>query len=159
MKRTVIGLFLLLLTSLVVQADEKRSAFDNAVEMARIHGFTEILRNSGIPIETLRNGDYTLLIPVDVSFYKLTPQQYQRLLSPEEKKLAEDYVHAHMVAGRLTLEQLAAGSYQSLAGTPIKVTIGAAGAPATVNGHKVFQGEITGTKGIVHLIEGFLLEP
>ena len=147
--------FLLLLAPLSLRAAEGRPAFSVAVSTARIHSFTEILRNSGLSEETLRKEDYTLIVPVDVSFYKLTPEQYKKLLSPAEKELAAKYIQACMVKGKLTIDDLAKGSYTTVSGIPIKVTT-VGGKPA-INGCPVFQAGIAGTKGIVHLIEGFVL--
>src|SRR5438105_2717314 len=107
MKIKTLFLGCLLLAPLVLRAAEARPAYSVAVSTARIHSFTEILRNSGLSETALRTEDYTLIIPVDVSFYKLTPEQYKRLLSPAEKDLAVKYVQACMVKGKLTVDELA----------------------------------------------------
>lgn len=156
MKNSIASLLILALAVLPLQAQSKRSAFDTAVSTARIHSFTEILRNSGIPIESLRAGDFTLLIPVDISFYALTPPQYKALLAGEDKELAVKYIEAHLVKGTYTLKQLTEKPVKTVGGIEVNV---AAGTPATVNGVKVFQGDITGTTGAVHLIHGFLFTP
>jgi uncharacterized surface protein with fasciclin (FAS1) repeats len=147
---------MLLLVPLLVRAAETRPAFAVAVSTARMHSFTEILRNSGLSEEALRTEDYTLIVPVDVSFYKLTSEQYKKLLSPAEKALAVKYVQSCMVKGRLTIDELAKGGYTTVSGIPLKVT---GGAKPAVNGCPVFQSGIVGSKGIVHLIEGFLFTP
>lgn len=156
MKNKTLFLGCLLLAPLGLRAAELRPAYSVAVSTARIHSFTEILRNSGLSETALRTEDYTLIIPVDVSFYKLTPEQYQKLLSPAEKDLAVKYVQSCMVKGRLTLDELAKGSYTTVSGIPVKVT---AGPKPAINGCPVFQAGIGGSKGIVHLIEGFLFTP
>ena len=159
MKRNTAVLFLIAFMGLSLRAQSNRSAFDNAVATARIHSFTEILRNSGIPIEDLRNGDVTLIIPVDTSFYKLTKEQYSQLLLSQDKDLSEKYIRSHMLSGRLSLKELVEGPHKTIGGIEIKATPAANGAPATINGHRVFQAEISGTHGIVYLIEGFLFQP
>ena len=159
MKKIAASLLLLALAVLPLQAQSKRSAFDAAVSTARIHSFTEILRNSGLPIESLRDGDVTLLVPVDISFYKLTPAQYQALLSGEDKALAVKYIEAHLVKGTYSLKQLGEKPVKTVGGIELKVVAGTGGAPATINGLPVFQADITGTNGAVHFIQGFLFQP
>jgi len=156
MKKLTASLLLLALAVLPLQAQSKRSAFDTAVATARIHSFTEILRNSGIPIETVRNGDVTMLVPVDISFYDITPAQYKALLSGEDKALAKKYIEAHLIKGTFSLKQLAEKPVKTVGGIDVKVVLGT---PATVNGVKVFQGDVTGTNGTVHMIHGFLFTP
>jgi uncharacterized surface protein with fasciclin (FAS1) repeats len=140
----------------------KRSVLDAAVSTARIHSFTEILRNSGIPIERLRSEDITLLVPIDISFYDLTPEQYTRLLSPNDRELAVKYVESHMVKGKYSLQQLEAGSVQTVNGLQIAVTTqsGPSGSreSASINGLPVFQADISGTNGYAHFIRGFLID-
>lgn len=159
MKRFLAAVLLAALAAAPLQAESKRSAFDTAVSTARIHSFTEILRNSGIPIESLRDGDVTLVVPVDTSFYKLTPAQYQALLSGADKALAVKYIEGHMVKGTYTLKQLAEKPVKTVGGIELKVVLGTDGAPATINGLKVFQSDITGSNGAVHFIQGFLFQP
>lgn len=156
MKTLFASLLLLALAVLPLQAQSKRSAFDAAVSTARIHSFTEILRNSGIPIESLRGGDVTLLVPVDISFYDITPVQYKALLSGEDKALAKKYIEAHLIKGTYSLKQLAEKPVKTVGGIEVKVALGN---PGTVNGVKVFQADITGDNGTVHMIHGFLFKP
>lgn len=138
-------------------AEEDRSVLDNAVSTAKIHSFTEILRNSGIPLERLRTEEVTLLIPVDVSFYDITPEQYARLFAPDNRELAVRYVESHVIAGRLSLAELQAGPHRTLNGLEVSVAAAAGGRPA-VNGRPIVQEEI-GYNGRAYFIQGFLFDP
>lgn len=164
MKRALVVLLsVLVMPQLADSQPGKRTVLDAAVSTARIHSFTEILRNSGIPIERLRTEEITLLIPVDISFYDLTPEQYARLLSPNDRALAVSYIESHMIEGKYSLHQLEEGSVKTVNGTAITVTTapGPSGAPGAtaINGKPVFQAGITGTNGYAHFIHGFLITP
>src|SRR5687768_14574338 len=75
-------------------AADDRSAFTKAIASSRIYGFMEILRNSGLPEESVNGADVTLIIPIDTSFYTLTPERYTALLAPANKELAARYIRA-----------------------------------------------------------------
>lgn len=156
--------FLSWLTALAIfplaAAEHDRSVLDNAVSTAKIHSFTEILRNSGIPIERLRNEEVTLLIPVDVSFYDLTPEQYERLLAPNDRALAIAYIESHIVKGRFSLRDLEAGSHRTVNGTDVVVTRSlGSDESAAINGRPILQAGIVGSNGYAYLIHGFLSSP
>jgi uncharacterized surface protein with fasciclin (FAS1) repeats len=140
-------------------AADDRSAFTKAVASSRIYGFMEILRNSGLPEETVNGPEVTLIIPVDTSFYTLTPEKYQALLSPANKDLAAKYIKAHVVAGKLSMADLAAGNFKTLGGIELKVTGKMATTPGKMNGCKVVLADQAGGKGMFHLIDGFLFAP
>jgi uncharacterized surface protein with fasciclin (FAS1) repeats len=137
-------------------AEGERSVLDEAVSTARIHSFTEILRNSGIPIERLRTEEVTLLIPVDISFYDLTPEQYERLLSPGDVDLAIDYVESHVIPGSYSLTELREGTHTTLNGLKVEVTTSSE--TTMINGAPLFESGIVGSNGYAHLIHGFLVE-
>lgn len=142
-----------------LSAADDRTAFTKAVATSRIYGFLEILRNSGLP-ETMVNGaDVTLLIPVDTTFYTLPPEKYQALLSPANKELAAKYIKAHVVAGKLTVADLAAGSFKTMGGGEVKVAAKSGTEPAKVNGFNFIVADQAGSTGIFHLIDGFLTVP
>jgi uncharacterized surface protein with fasciclin (FAS1) repeats len=141
-----------------LSAADDRPAFTKAVASSRIYGFMEILRNSGLPEETV-GGEVTLVIPVDTTFYTLTPERYQALLSPANKELAAKYVKAHVVSGKLTLAQLAAGTFKTLGGIELKISPKSAIEAAKINGAKVILADQAGAQGMFHLIDGFLFAP
>jgi uncharacterized surface protein with fasciclin (FAS1) repeats len=141
-----------------VAADD-RSAFTKAIASSRIYGFMEILRNSGLAEESVNGADVTLIIPIDTSFYTLTPERYTALLAPANKELAARYIRAHVVSGRLTIAQLAAGGHKTLGGVEIKVAPGAKTEAAKVNGCRVVLADQSGSTGMFHLIDGFLFQP
>jgi uncharacterized surface protein with fasciclin (FAS1) repeats len=144
------------LAARAVAADD-RSVFTKAIASSRIWGFMEILRNSGLPEETV-DGDVTLLIPIDTAFYKLTPERYKALLSPKNKELATRYIRAHVVKGRWTIAQLAAGGHQTLNGAELTATLSDAGKPSKVNGCPVVFVDQDSSTGMFNLIDGFLLK-
>lgn len=154
-------LLLLILAALPLSglSADDRTAFTKAVASSRVYGFLEILRNSGLPEGMLNGADVTLLIPVDTTFYTLTPEQYQALLSPANQELAARYIKAHVVAGKLTVAELAAGSFKTMGGVEVKVTAKSATGPAKINGCKFILADQAGAKGMFHLIDGFLSVP
>lgn len=138
-------------------ATDDRSVFTKAIASSRIWGFMEILRNSGLPEETVDH-DVTLLIPIDTAFYKLTPERYKALLSPKNKELATRYIRAHVVKGRWTIAQLAAGGHQTLDGGHVTATLSDSGIQPKVNGCAVVLTDQDSRTGMFNLIDGFLLK-
>lgn len=138
-------------------AADDRSVFTKAIASSRIWGFMEILRNSGLPEETVNN-DVTLLIPIDTAFYKLTSERYKALLSPKNKELATRYIRAHVVKGRWTIAQLAAGGHQTLNGAELTITLSDSGKRPKVNDCPVVLLDQDSTTGMFNLIDGFLLK-
>lgn len=157
--RSLVLLLLAALSLVHAGAADDRSAFTKAVASSRVYGFMEILRNSGLPEETVNGPEVTLIIPIDTTFYTLTPERYQALLSPANKDLAAKYIKAHVVAGKLTVADLAAGTYKTLGDIELKVAAKSATAPAKINGGKVVLADQAGGKGMFHLIDGFLFAP
>ena len=137
---------------------DSRSAFTKAIATSRIFGFMEIFRNSGLP-EQMLHGDVTLIIPVDTSFYALAPTVYQRLLAPASRELAVAYIQAHVIKGTFTLDQIASGKAQTLAGQPVVLKPAATGQPATLGDRRVLLANQAGATGAFHLIDGFLVLP
>lgn len=152
-------LFLLPAWAATGRAADDRSAFTKAVASSRIYAFMEILRNSGLPETTVDGADVTLIIPVDTSFYALTPERYQALLAPANKELAARYVRAHVVAGRVTVADLVTGGFKTLGGIELKAVPRSATEPAKVNGCRFVLADQAGATGMFHLIDGFLFAP
>ena len=138
-------------------ATDERSVFTKAIASSRIWGFMEILRNSGLPEESVDH-DVTLLIPIDTAFYKLTPERYKALLSPKNKEFATRYIRAHVVKGRWTIAQLAGGGHQTLDGGEITVVQSDSGKLPKVNGCPVVLFDQDSSTGMFNLIDGFLLK-
>ena len=161
MKKTLAFVYSLTVatTLAVAGAETDRSVLDNAVSTAKIHSFTEILRNSGIPIEQLRKEEITLLIPVDVSFYDLTPEQYQRLLSPNDRALAVKYIESHMIKGRFSLRELEASKHWTVSGAEVTAATTSGAGETAINGHAIVDDKIVGRNGHAYLIHGFLMSP
>jgi uncharacterized surface protein with fasciclin (FAS1) repeats len=140
-------------------AADDRTAFTKAVASSRIYGFMEILRNSGLPEETVNGPAVTLIIPVDTTFYTLPPEKYQALLSPANKELAAKYIKAHVVTESLKVADLAAGSFKTMGGVELKAVAKTGTEPGRINGAKVILADQAGGKGIFHLVDGFLWIP
>jgi uncharacterized surface protein with fasciclin (FAS1) repeats len=157
--RVGLALPLLVLAPSALRAQAERPALNNAVSTGRIFGYLQILRLAGVSVESLTSEDVTLILPIDTTFYELPPDHYQRIFSPDNRDLALKYVQAHMIRGKVTLQQLAEGNYRTVAGIEIKAVLGGLGEAATINGCKVVRADIVGTRGTVHLIAGWLFRP
>lgn len=81
------------------------------------------------------------------------------MLSPANRELAARYIKAHVVVGKFTVAELAAGSVRTMGGVEVKTTAGSATGPARINGCKFVLADQAGSKGLFHLIDGFLFVP
>jgi uncharacterized surface protein with fasciclin (FAS1) repeats len=132
----------------VVMTDKRFSMLSDAIRAA---GLTDTLRAAG-PV--------TLFAPTDAAIEKLSQDERDSLMKPENKERLVAALKHHVIAGRFTrveLASLAEGSaLKTLAGDTVAVT--ASGASVKVGGvSQVVQADIAAGSGVVHVLDAVLL--
>ncbi len=120
--------------------------FNTLLELATTAGLTEALSTETI----------TIFAPTDEAFAAL-PAETHKMLRDDPKKLAE-VLKYHVVAGTVPAsEMVEAKSLTTLQGEPITVTV--TGEVVEANDSKVLMTDVTGSNGIIHVIDAVLFPP
>ena len=111
---------------------------------ARIADLTEALSHKG---------RFTVFVPTDEAFLKLSARGFDALLKdPARLKAVLNY---HTVSGHLLTEDLKSGEMTTLQGLTLTATV--SGADVRVNDARVVQPNMVATNGVVHTIESIIL--
>jgi uncharacterized surface protein with fasciclin (FAS1) repeats len=125
---------------------------------------TKAIQAAGLT-ETLSgktSGPYTLFGPINSAFTRLPAGTVDSLLKPENKAQLTTLLKNHVVAGRLTKEDLLklkeGDELPTLAGTKLKVGALVRGTPA-IGGAGVTSADILTDNGVIHIINAVLVPP
>lgn len=110
-------------------------------------------------VDTLNGGEFTVFAPVDSAFAALPADTVATLKTPAGAATLSSVLTYHVVAGKMTPEQLIeAGAVPTVEGKTVQV----AGTPdaMTVNGSaKVICGNVQTSNATVYLIDSVLMPP
>ena len=134
----------------VAAKDSRLSTLVKAIQAA---GLTETLSGK-------TSGPYTLFGPLNSAFSRLPSGKLDSLLKPENKEQLVTLLKNHLVAGRLTKEDLAkmkeGDELTTLAGTKLKIGAPQRGTP-TIGGARVVAADILTDNGVIHIISAVLV--
>lgn len=110
---------------------QSNTIYDLVVADERFSTLRDLLSDAGLT-ETLLTGEYTLFAPTDDAFAALPEGTLAALASDTEALKA--LLLYHVVTGKLSAEQVAAGNLQTAAGTTLTVSANLSPAVETSNG-------------------------
>lgn len=110
--------------------------------------------------ETLAGeGPYTVFAPTDEAFAALPEGTLDTLLQPENKETLTQILTYHVIPAEVMAADVTAGEVETVAGSPLDVTVDDATGDVMVNGANVVQTDISASNGVIHAIDEVLLPP
>jgi transforming growth factor-beta-induced protein len=137
-------------------ATHSRTIVDTAVSAGSFNTLVAALKAADLA-ETLNGeGPFTVFAPTDEAFAKLPPGTLETLLKPENKGRLQEILTYHVVSGRLMAKDVA--KLDSAATVNGKnFTISKNGGAVMVDNAKVLKTDITGSNGVIHVIDSVIL--
>jgi len=110
-------------------------------------------------VSTLQGeGPFTVFAPTDAAFAKLPAGTVETLLLPENKDQLVAILTYHVVAGRVTANQVVnLNTADTVQGAAVQVSVD--GSTVRINDAIVTTTDIEATNGIIHVIDTVLLPP
>ena len=110
-------------------------------------------------VDVLSNaGPFTVFAPTNAAFDKLPKGTVESLLKPENKEKLADILQYHVAVGGYKEEMLTDGKTLNMANGG-NVTVSVKDGKITLNGSATLGGTVVASNGLVHVIDGVLLEP
>lgn len=108
-------------------------------------------------VETLKGaGPFTVFAPTNAAFTALPAGTVEGLLKPESKDALTKILTYHVVAGSVKAADLTDGQIiKTLQGQDLTVSI--KDGKVMINGANVTAADLSGTNGVVHVIDGVLM--
>ncbi|WP_154855908.1 fasciclin domain-containing protein [Cyclobacterium xiamenense] len=108
-------------------------------------------------VETLSgDGPFTVFAPTDAAFAALPEGTVASLLEPENKEQLTGILTYHVVAGNVLAADLSDGQVvETLNGKTLLVSI--ADGTVKINGATVTAADLSGSNGVIHVIDGVLI--
>lgn len=108
-------------------------------------------------VETLKGaGPFTVFAPTNAAFAALPTGTVEGLLKPESKDALTNILTYHVVAGAVKASDLIDGQkVKTLQGEELTVSI--KDGKVTINGANVTAADLTGSNGVVHVIDAVLM--
>jgi uncharacterized surface protein with fasciclin (FAS1) repeats len=101
------------------------------------------------------SGPFTLFAPSDLAFEQLQHGTMENLLAPENKTALTDFINHHVVAGKISYDDLKDGEkLKNLQGKELSVEI--KGNKVYIDGALIQTPNIKSTNGVVHMLDGVL---
>lgn len=130
----------------LVETAASAGQFNTLLELATTAGLAEALSTENV----------TIFAPTDEAFAKL-PSDTLKMLQDDSEKLAE-VLKYHVVAGAVPASQVVASkTLDTLQGEPITVTV--TGETVQVNDSTVLMTDVTGSNGVIHVIDAVMMPP
>ena len=129
-----------------------KSIVDTAIAAGNFSTFVASLKAAGM-IEALSGkGPFTVFVPTDEAFKRLSAGAYEALLKDQAKLKA--VLNYHVVSGTFMAKDVRPGEVMTLQGS----TLTATGSPnVTVNGARVTQADVIATNGVIHVIDAVIV--
>jgi uncharacterized surface protein with fasciclin (FAS1) repeats len=145
-----------------------KTIVENASKSADHTTLVAAVKAAGL-VETLSGpGPFTVFAPTNAAFQKLPAGTVDTLVKPESKKALTGILTYHVVAGRMTAQDLAKAIEQG-GGTAKLTTVAGGSLTATQTGgtitlkdakggtSKVTQGDVMQSNGVVHVVDTVLM--
>jgi uncharacterized surface protein with fasciclin (FAS1) repeats len=144
-----------LLTAAASAADKQKDIVDTAVAAGSFKTLAAALQAADL-IEALKSeGPFTVFAPTDEAFAKLPKGTVETLLKPENKEKLASILKYHVVAGKVTSDQVVKlSAAKTLQGGEVKID---AGDGVKVNDATVTKADIPASNGVIHVIDTVLL--
>jgi transforming growth factor-beta-induced protein len=140
-----------------VNAVTQMDIVDTAVGAGSFKTLAAALKAAGL-VETLKGaGPFTVFAPTDEAFAKLPAGTVEGLLKPENKAKLADILKYHVVAGKVSAEQVVTlSTAKTVLGKEVKITKNATGG-VMIDGAKVTKTDINCSNGVIHVIDSVIL--
>jgi uncharacterized surface protein with fasciclin (FAS1) repeats len=108
-------------------------------------------------VETLSGaGPFTIFAPTNAAFSALPAGTVENLLKPENKEKLTSVLTYHVVAGNVMAANISDGQVvKTLNGQDLKVSI--KDGKVMINGANVIAADLTGSNGVIHVVDAVLL--
>lgn len=114
----------------------------------------ELVTTAGL-VETLQGeGPFTVFAPVDAAFTALPAATLDAVLA--DPALLAKVLTYHVLPGVLTIDQLPPGTYTTVAGVDLTITLDADGR-TLVDGNPILVQNVRATNGVIHVIGAVLV--
>ena len=156
MKKIILSITSLLMTSTLLIGAPKKDIVDTAVEAGSFKTLVTAVKAAGL-VDTLKGkGPFTVFAPTDEAFAKLPKGTVASLLKPENKQKLVDILTYHVVSGKVKAKKAAKlDSAKTVNGA--EITIKPYGKTLMINEAKVVKADIKTSNGIIHVIDAVLL--
>jgi uncharacterized surface protein with fasciclin (FAS1) repeats len=136
--------------------DAQKDIVDTAVAAGKFNTLVAAVKAAGL-VETLKGkGPYTVFAPTDEAFEKLPKGTVESLLKPENKKKLAAILTYHVVAGKVTADDVVGlKSAKTVQGSSAKVTVN--GDKVKIDDANVVKTDIMTSNGVIHVIDAVLM--
>lgn len=136
-------------TSNIVEIAVAAGSFETLVAAVEAAFLTEALASPG---------PFTVFAPTDAAFAALPAGTVESLLLPENRDQLVDILTYHVVAGKVTSDQVTGlSSATTLEGSDIDIAV--VNGAVKINNATVITPDIMATNGVIHVIDSVLLPP
>jgi uncharacterized surface protein with fasciclin (FAS1) repeats len=130
----------------IVEIAAGNSDFSTLVAAVKAAGLAETLSGTG---------PFTVFAPTNAAFEKLPKGTVESLLKPEAKEKLTGILTYHVVSGNVLAKDVKPGKVKTVNGA--ELTIEVKDGVVTVDGAKVVTTDITGSNGVIHVIDSVVL--
>lgn len=151
----------LLASVLVTSVTHAADIVDTAVKAGQFKTLVAAVKAAGL-VPTLKSrGPFTLFAPTDAAFARLPKGTVQSLLRPENKAKLRSILTYHVVAARLSAQQITSSPkkrfrVKSEQGSSLRVDLTSG---VRVSGARVTRTDINTSNGVIHVVDSVLLPP
>jgi len=135
---------------------EKMDIVDTAAGNSMFSTLVTAVKSADL-VSTLKgDGPFTVFAPTDEAFAALPAGTIDMLLKPENKQTLVKILTYHVVAGKVTAEDVSTlSSATTVEGSDVKVSSGMG--HVMINNAKVVKADIMTSNGVIHVIDTVLL--
>lgn len=140
------------------EAEAMPDLVQTAIDSGTMSAFVRLLDATELTFSLQEPGPFTVFIPSDDSMAALGPKAIEHMLAEGHLEGLKHVLNGHIVAGRLTLADLAdrkgleALNAEALSVRPHDGEV-------EINGKKIVQGDLEASNGLIHVVDGMLFQP
>lgn len=132
-----------------------QSIVENITSAPTLTTLASVLRKAELVRNLSGTGPYTVFAPTNEAFEALPGGTIEDLMKPENRQRLVDILNNHIVAGRLTAEQLQQGAMlKTVGGNQLRVE--KQGEKVMVNGAEVVEPNNRSQNGVIHVVSKVL---
>lgn len=140
----------------LIATQAQKEIVDTAVSAGSFKTLVAAIKAAGLVDILKAEGPFTVFAPSDEAFAKLPKEALADLLKPENKSKLQKILTYHVVAGKLTADQVVKQhGLKSVEGQQIDVTT--KDGSVMIDGAKVLKTDITASNGVIHVIDTVIM--
>ena len=140
-----------------IENTESHSLLDLARQSPNLSTFVQLMETAGLTDDLKTEGSYTLFAPTNEAFSKVSQEDLENLLLPQNKNKLSEILMVHILPNEVASTSFNSTQRISLANDRYIPITTQTGNQVTVGGANIIVSDIEASNGVIHVVDNVIL--